>query len=431
MAEDRIVLLLEAIDRNFTKVLTKAIVPLNSLTLALKKTGATLEKSLGRFGRVAGVLLSLGFAFQMISRPLMDFFKGVVTSFSELGGASARLMNNALQEAQVNFKLLSITLGARLSPIITWISNLISRLITWFLDLNPKTQKVIAVFGLLLAVGTALAGTIAFLALPFVVLGAKVSVIVGIISLLVVAVVGAIAIFTEFKDKLIEKVTSVVDIISEKFSWIRDIIRGVFDAIVEFFSPFVEAVKTHVDNFISVILKIGEIFGTVKDMIFDILTLIFDKVIKPIFNGIIDFVKAIWESDFVKTIRNAITTIAEVILKGLTVVKGIVTIILGTIRNVFVTIFNGIISVVEGAMNAIVSLINLVISAGQKIGMFKGIRPIEELKLGRFEKTEVPSFGDIIVNMENISLKSDVDIDELAKRVGEKVGEEVRRSTVI
>jgi phage-related protein len=367
--------------------------------IGISKFGSKSTDMLKRFGKIQGMLMSLGFTLQMIGRPLQKFFSDVLETFKELGGQPAAAMNAAMEMATVNFKLLSVVIGARLAPVFEFFANIINRIIAWFLNLSPTTQKFIAIIGLVVAALTVLGGVLAFILIPLSLINVAFLPIIAAILLVVGVIIILIAAWYAFKDKIIMIIQKVVDKVKAFYEkWIKPI----FD-------------------------KVGEIIGKVKDKFVEIFNKI-KEIVQKVFQWIYDHViVGILESEIFKKIKNVVKNIIAIFQIGLGLVLGIWMDIFNKIQIGIVNILNHIIGVIEGFINAFIFGINILI-AGLNLLPDMNIAPLEYLKAGRLEApTTTNNFGDIIVEIQ-AGFEEGADLEEMAKKVGEIISGEINAS---
>lgn len=201
--------------------------------------------------------------------------------------------NEALIESnksQYNFKEACAELGQTLTPIFTKVTELVSKLVGWFNNLSPSTQKWVIVGAGVVFLLTSLISGISGLVTGLGVLG----VTVNLAFLPWIAVIGA--------------VVAVVVLLWNKCEWFRDGVKAIWEAIKDAFKAVWDWI---VDNFkrnIAIMKIVIDALKNAWDSVCNFFSNAWDKVtngIKAVFQGVRDTVVGIAQG-MVNTVIGAI-----------------------------------------------------------------------------------------------------------------------------
>lgn len=231
-------------------------------------------------------------------------------------------------------------------------------------------------------------------------------------------------------------VEAVMSVISTIIYIIQSIYNFIVETIVSIISTIVEVVVGIGETIWGIVSVIGEVIWTIISKIWEILTKIieigiaiakavYDYVIAPIIEFIVNLVTTIWNwlnEKIITPVRNFITGLVEAISgfvqklmdgvkkvvdwiiekvtwikdKALGLFKGIVETVVNFVSGIFKSIFNGIFSAIENMINGFIKLLNGAIGIINKIPGVD-IKKVTEIKLPRFENGGMPAIGSLFV----------------------------------
>lgn len=235
--------------------------------------------------------------------------------------------------------------------------------------------------------------------------------------------------FTPIVEAVISVVTTIISVIQSIYNFIVESITSVINTIVEIVVYIGETIW-------GIVTVIGEVIWTIISKVWEILTAIieigiaiakavYDYVIAPIIEFIVNLVTTIWNwlnEKIITPVRNFISSIVEAISgfvqkimdgvkkvvdwiiekvtwirdKALGLFQGIVKTVVNFVSGIFKSIFNGIFSAIENMINGFIKLLNGAIKIINKIPGVD-IKKVTEIKLPRFENGGIPDVGSIFV----------------------------------
>ena len=301
----------------------------------------------------------------------------------------------------------SIALGTALAPAIQAVAGFVGDLATWFSELDPSMQTVVAVaLALVAALGPILTivGMI-IMALPG--LTAGLSMVAGAISLplapiaAVVAAVGAvIAIIVYLWNTNSEFQAAVMNIwteIQNLFATVMPIIQQIFEVVW----PTIQAIVTGVLD--TILAVVGTVFTAIADQISTILAMVTGviqgawDVISGIFQTVLGLIVGIVTGDFsmmqdgISSILNGITGIVTSVWNG---IASTITNVVNTIASVVSDVFNGVSNTVGSIFGSIADTIGNAIGDAKNV-VSDGLNAIANFFSGlhlEFPKFTLPHF---------------------------------------
>ena len=168
------------------------------------------------------------------------------TSYAETNQAmiESRQATQDLQEAMAE-------LAETVMPVLTEITSLAADLVSWFANLDQKTQLFIGIIVALVAAISPVAGIIGSIAVAATALNVAMLPITGTIMAVIAAIIALVAIFIywdeicEWVSKQWEVFTEAIgDVWNDFIEWFTETVDGFIDGIVSFFEGMVNSIST-------------------------------------------------------------------------------------------------------------------------------------------------------------------------------------------
>lgn len=360
-----------------------------------------------------------------------DTWSDLQAKIENSGGAAQKMAETQLDNLSGQLTILkssiegfAIAIGEALMPAIKKIASKIQDFVNWLNSLDEGARQTIVQIGLLVAAfGPALlivgkiTSTVGALMTVFAGISAPVLAVVAVIGVLVAAFTTLWATNEEFRQKITEIWSGIVDTISGfcqgivdrinamgfNFTSILDVLKAAWDVFCQFLAPVFEGVFAYIA---SVLESVTEIILGILDVFIGIFTGNWAQAwngVKEIFGGIWDGIKgqfsaildtviglldaflglfgSSWDEAWtsIKTfceevwtgitgfISGALTGISNVFTTIFNAIKTAVTTIFNAIKNVISSVVNGISSTVSGVFNSMSNTIS---------GIFNGIRSL-------------------------------------------------------
>ena len=329
------------------------------------------------------------------------------TAAETMAAAQKGELSWAMENMEGAIESASIALGTALAPAIQAVAGFVGDLATWFSELDPSMQTVVAVaLALVAALGPILTivGMI-IMALPG--LTAGLSMVAGAISLplapiaAVVAAVGAvIAIIVYLWNTNSEFQAAVMNIwteIQNLFATVMPIIQQIFEVVW----PTIQAIVTGVLD--TILAVVGTVFTAIADQISTILAMVTGviqgawDVISGIFQTVLGLIVGIVTGDFsmmqdgISSILNGITGIVTSVWNG---IASTITNVVNTIASVVSDVFNGVSNTVGSIFGSIADTIGNAIGDAKNV-VSDGLNAIANFFSGlhlEFPKFTLPHF---------------------------------------
>ncbi|WJQ03194.1 phage tail tape measure protein [Geobacillus stearothermophilus] len=252
-------------------------------------------------------------------------------------------LKGSLEELQGAFETAQITIGNALAPAIEKVAGYIQKLIDWFNNLSPSTQKTIATIGavaaVLAALGTAIGVVLAVIgaaASGFGVLAGAIGAISAPVAIAIAAIAGLVTIgILVYKNW--DKIKA---FLSATWDAIKAAAKAVWDGLKAYFTTMMNIYKT--------------IFTTVWNAIKTALTTVWNAIkttASTVFNAI---------KTAISTISNAIRSVVTSVWNG---IKSTLASIWNGLKNTASSVWNGIKSAISSVVNGIRSTISSVWSS--------------------------------------------------------------------
>ncbi len=312
---------------------------------------AIINASEADYNKLASAIDNSAGAAQKMADEMQDNLKGRLTELkSAIEGVALQLYDH-------------------LQPALEKIVGVVQKLVDWFADLSPETQKVIVVIAglaaaigpLLIVLGAMASGLSAIIGiLP--VLGTAFTVLTGPVGLIVAAIAAAIAIgvllwknWETISEKAIEIWEAIRDFFVRTFEAIKETITSVWNSIKTFFSDTWESIST----------TIVEAWEMVKTFFSDTWNNI-KETIETIWNSIKDFFSETWDS-IQEIFRTVLGWIEDNIFSKFTAVYETISNIWDSVKTTTAEKWNAVWDTLRNIINGITGMINKFIRFWNKI----------------------------------------------------------------
>ncbi|WP_206706139.1 phage tail tape measure protein [Anoxybacillus flavithermus] len=296
-------------------------------------------------------------------------------SLQNSGGASQEAakkmkdnLKGSLEELQGAFETAQITIGNALAPAIEKVARYIQKLIDWFNNLSPSTQKTIATIGAVAAVlailGAAIGVVLTVIGTAASGIGALMAVITGPIGIAIAAIAGLTAVgvllyknWDTIKAKAIEIWGAIKEWFSQTLESIQQFFSNTWTNIKDFTFSTWENIRQTAIN----------IWNAIKDGVMAIITPFVDGItnifngmksgLETMFEGLKQYFSGVWE--LIKNIfLGAVLLIVDLVTGDFEGLKNDAKAIFDNLKNALQSIWEGIKLVFSGALEVIKGFVN-------------------------------------------------------------------------
>lgn len=296
-------------------------------------------------------------------------------SLQNSGGASQEAakkmkdnLKGSLEELQGAFETAQITIGNALAPAIEKVARYIQKLIDWFNNLSPSTQKTIATIGAVAAVlailGAAIDVVLTVIGTAASGIGALMAVITGPIGIAIAAIAGLTAVgvllyknWDTIKAKAIEIWGAIKEWFSQTLESIQQFFSNTWTNIKDFTFSTWENIRQTAIN----------IWNAIKDGVMAIITPFVDGItnifngmksgLETMFEGLKQYFSGVWE--LIKNIfLGAVLLIVDLVTGDFEGLKNDAKAIFDNLKNALQSIWEGIKLVFSGALEVIKGFVN-------------------------------------------------------------------------
>ena len=342
------------------------MLPFNQIIAQLSKSTEKMSNAqkLAALSTIFGTEAASGMLTVIEAGP--EKFDELTKSLQNSGGASQEAakkmkdnLKGSLEELQGAFETAQITIGNALAPAIEKVAGYIQKLIDWFNNLSPSTQKTIATIGAVSAVLAALGASI----------GVVLAVIGGAVSGFgaLAAAIGAISAPVAIAVAAIAGLIAIGVLLYKNWDTIKAFLLATWEAI----KAAAQAIWNGIKAYFTTVLNIYQtIFTTVWNAIKTTLTTVWNAIkttastvfndikttISTIFNTISSIITSIWGGikSTLTSIWNSLKSTASSVWNG---IKSDISNVVNGISSTVTNVWNGIKSTTESVWNGIKSAI--------------------------------------------------------------------------
>ncbi|ABI36833.1 putative tail tape measure protein [Geobacillus virus E2] len=349
------------------------MLPFNQIIAQLSKSTEKMSNAqkLAALSTIFGTEAASGMLTVIEAGP--EKFDELTKSLQNSGGASQEAakkmkdnLKGSLEELQGAFETAQITIGNALAPAIEKVAGYIQKLIDWFNNLSPSTQKTIATMGavaaVLATVGASIGVVLAVIGAAssgFGVLAGAIGAISAPVAIAIAAIAGLIAIgvavyknWDTIKAKALEVWGGLKNWFSTTLESIKQFFSNTWNNIKSFTSSVWESMKQTAESVWNGIKS--AVMGIIQPFVNGIKNL-FDGMkdgLQQIFNGVKQYFSGVWQA--IKNIfLGAVLLIVDLVTGDFEGLKNDAKAIFENLKNAFSSIWNGIKNIFFGAVSAI------------------------------------------------------------------------------